>query len=294
MDSKQIFINHARNELTEHIVYGKLARREKKQENREILERLSREEKSHYEFWQSLTSEPVRPYALSAYGIPLLRTILGVTFTIKLLELHEENSAAVYQGQTLPLIPESHRQRFLAIIEDEKSHERSLISQVQEKRIEYISFIALGLADAIVEITGVHAGFLGVTGTPLIAGVSGIIVGFAAAISMASAAYIQAKHDLQKSALVSAVTTGVSYLASVVVLALPYFFIHEMYRAFAVSTVFGILLLAAFTFYGAVVFERKFWRELSESTALMLITAVATFLLGNVVGKAFHITTRSF
>ena len=58
---------------------------------------------------------------------------------------------------------------------------------IQEAMIKYIGFIAMGLADAIVEITGVHAGFLGVTNSTLFAGISGIVVGFSTAISMGSA-----------------------------------------------------------------------------------------------------------
>jgi VIT1/CCC1 family predicted Fe2+/Mn2+ transporter len=60
-----------------------------------------------------------------------------------------------------------------------------------------MSFIVLGLADAIIEITCVHVGFLGVTSSTLIAGVAGLVVGFAASISMASAAYLQAKPKFQ-------------------------------------------------------------------------------------------------
>ncbi|MET1101208.1 MAG: hypothetical protein ABWW69_01830 [Pyrodictiaceae archaeon] len=32
---------------------------------------------------------------------------------------------------------------------------------MEDVRVKHVGFIALGLADAIVEITGVHAGFLG-------------------------------------------------------------------------------------------------------------------------------------
>ena len=169
------------------------------------------------------------------------------------------SGAVAEYTKLLPDIPASHIERFRAIIKDEALHEKSLIGQLKEKRIAYIGFIVLGLADAIVEITGVHAGFLGVTGKTLIAGISGVIVGFAAAISMASASYLQAKQDTEKSAFTSAIATGVSYLCSVVCLALPYFLIRTMLVAFAISTSVGILLIAGFTFYGAIVFDRKFW-----------------------------------
>lgn len=292
--SPATYIDRAQNELTEHLVYHKLAMREKNPENRALLEKLSTQEKTHYEFWKSLVhnSDP-KPHPIGLYGIPLLRTMFGITFTTKFLETHEKSSIEAYTSM-LATIPASHRERLESIIKDEQSHEQGLIGRLRERRIAYIGFIALGLADAIVEITGVHAGFLGVTGSTFVAGISGIIVGFAAAISMGSAAYIQAKQDTGKSAIISGFTTWASYFLSVIFLATPYFFITTMITAFAVSTSIGILLLAAFTFFGSVVFDRNFWREIAESVGLMLGTALATYILGTAVGKIFHTGDRSF
>jgi VIT1/CCC1 family predicted Fe2+/Mn2+ transporter len=297
MDVKQVFILNATNELTENIVYHKLALMEKNPENRAALERLSAQELTHYEFWKSLLpaveAGKIRARGATIWAIPFLRTVFGVTFITKLLETHEKDSQQKYQA-LVSAIPASHHDRFLQIIEDEKSHERALIAQLKEKRLDYIGFIVLGLADAIVEITGVHAGFLGVTGSTLIAGVAGVIVGFSAAISMGSASYLQAKQDIKKSPLFSGFLTWASYFCSVVLLALPYFLIRVMAPAFIASTSVGILLVAGFTFYGAIVFDRKFWREFFETVGLMLGTALATFLLGLIVGAVFHINPSSF
>lgn len=291
---RERFITFARTELTEHLVYAHLAGFEKHEENRAWLEKLSAQELEHYKFWQSLIPEiKVQPYPFSLRIMPLMRRILGVTFSTKFLESNEKRAIETYK-MIAETIPEDHRAALHQIIEDEKTHEQALIGKLQEKRVAYIGFIALGLADAIVEITGVHAGFLGITGSTLIAGVSGIIVGTSAAISMGSAAYIQAKQDTEKSAIVSGFATGLTYLASVILLAMPYFFVHEMLPAFVASTTVGVALLAAFTFYSAVVFDRKFWREFGESTFLMLVTALITFILGKVINDVFHISAASF
>jgi VIT1/CCC1 family predicted Fe2+/Mn2+ transporter len=295
MENYDIYLMHAQNELTEHIIYHKLAAREKNPDNKLLLEKLSLQEKTHHDFWKGLAGgdKEIKPRAMGIWGTILLRDILGVTFITKFLELHEKGAVTEYQ-KLLPSIPLSHRKRFEEIIRDEEFHERSFIGQLKEKRIAYVGFIVLGLADAIVEITGVHAGFLGVTGSTLLAGISGVIVGFAAAISMGSAAYLQAKQDTEKSPFVSAAATGVSYLCSVICLALPYFLIRTMLTAFTLSTSVGILLIAGFTYYGAVVFDRKFWSEFGEAVALMLGTAGATFVVGTIAGKIFHLNARNF
>ncbi len=288
------YLARARNELTEHIVYHKLALREKKPENRALLEKLSAQEGTHYEFWKSLLpGVEIKPYWFGRWSIPFLRTLFGVTFTTKLLESHEKDASAMYTAM-LPALPEAQKRRLREIIEDEKSHELAFIGELKERRVAYLGFVALGLADAIVEITGVHAGFLGVTGSTLIAGIAGVIVGFAAAISMGSAAYLQAKQDPGKSPVVSAFITGISYLASVICLALPYFLIRTMLTAFTTSTLIGVVLLGTFTFYGAVIFDKKFFREFGESLSLMLGTALATYLLGKIIGNAFHVSALSF
>ena len=294
---KETFILNAKNELTEHLVYHQLAQMEGNLENRATLERLSAQEKIHYEFWKSLlpdaSAKNIHPQNYTVWKISFLRIIFGVTFITKFLEMHEADAVKKYENIAAS-IPESHKARFAQIIEDEKSHERALINQLKEKRVSYIGFIVLGLADAIVEITGVHAGFLGVTGSTLIAGVAGVIVGFSAAISMGSAGYLQAKQDTDKSAIFSGFLTWASYFCSVILLALPYFLIRVMIPAFIVSTSVGVLLVAGFTFYGAIVFDRKFWREFFETVSLMLATALATFLLGVIVGSIFHIHPSSF
>jgi vacuolar iron transporter family protein len=159
---------------------------------------------------------------------------------------------------------------------------------------EYLGFIALGLSDGIVEITGVHAGFLGVTGSTLIAGISGVIVGVAAAISMGSAAYLQAKQDPSKSPFTSALSTGISYFLAALCLATPYFLIHTMVTAFAVSSAIGVIILAVFTHYGARINNRRFWPEFSETVGLLFATALITYLLGAFVGHAFHVGATSF
>ncbi len=155
--------------------------------------------------------------------------------------------------------------------------------------MKYLGFIVLGLADAIIEITGVHAGFLGVTSSTTMAGVAGLIVGFAAAISMATAAYLQAKQSTERSPMTSALITGLSYILAVVLLALPYFLTGNMLLAFIVSLAMAMLLTAYFTFYSAVLFDRHFGKEFLESAVLTLGTAVATYLFGEFLGKMFGI-----
>ncbi len=274
-------------EYADSILYKDLATIEKDPHNKEQLIKLSEQEYGHYIFWKQFTPgyEPVvGPWFL--FQFRLMRKIFGLTFTIKFLERHEHVVVEEYKEVLKELVGE-RKVELEKILRDEQEHESFFIGQIQETVVKYIGFISLGLADAIVEVTGVHAGLLGVTNSTLYAGVSGLIVGFSAAISMGSAAYIQCKQDPNRSPIVSAVMTGVSYIISVALLAVPYFLTKGMGLAFGLSIIMGIVLIGTLTFYSTVVFDRKFWRDFLETVGLMLATAAVTFLLGTFLGNVF-------
>ena len=54
-------LNAQRNEITEHSIYRKLALIINNQPNKEILENISQDELSHYEFFKGITQEQVQP-----------------------------------------------------------------------------------------------------------------------------------------------------------------------------------------------------------------------------------------
>jgi len=78
MNTQILYLDRARNELTEHLVYHKLALHEKNQKNRALLETLSLQEKAHYhEFGESASL--ILGTALASY---ILGEIVGKTFHI--------------------------------------------------------------------------------------------------------------------------------------------------------------------------------------------------------------------
>ncbi len=273
-------------EYIDYSVYKELAKREKNEERRKLLEKLSEQEYKHFKFWKKYVPEYKERVTWHVFLMILFRRIFGLTFTLKFLERHEEKVIEEYK-EFAKNVSQDDRNELEEIIADEISHEKAFMNQIDEGIVKYMSFIVLGLADAIVEISGVHAGFLGVTDSTLVAGVAGLVVGFAAAISMAAAAYLQAKHDIEKSATLSAIATGIAYIGAVSLLASPYFFTHDMITAFTTSTILAILLTAGFTYYGAVVFDRKFAREFIESVILIMATAFGAYLFGDILGRIF-------
>src|SRR5207302_1480149 len=126
------------------------------------------------------------------------------------------------------------------------------------------------------EISGIHAGTLGIYAKTELAGLAGVVAGMAASIAMASAAYAQAKQGFEGSAKWSAIYTGVSYMFTAIFLALPYFLTRSMVTALGVSLVVGVTLVAAMTYYDTVISARKFKRQFGEIAGIIL---AASFVL---------------
>jgi VIT1/CCC1 family predicted Fe2+/Mn2+ transporter len=278
-------------EYFDWVVYNTLSDAEQDQQRKQWLKSLAETEYQHYRFWKAIAGVDAHTVnRLAVKSLLFMRKLAGLVFTMKFLEMHEKNVIDQYRAW-IPRLEPSAQAQLHAIIQDEEEHERFFVSQVEEPILRYIGFVALGLSDAIIEITGVHAGFLGVTGSTLMAGIAGLIVGFAASISMGVAAYLKAKSETRKSPFTSALVTSGTYLVAVVLLALPYFLTQSMVMAFVVSVVFAILLSIAFTFYVSVVNETNFKQEALENVGLLLGTALATYLFGDVLGALFGVSS---
>ncbi|MCX7606964.1 MAG: rubrerythrin family protein [Bacteroidia bacterium] len=284
----QMASRYASEELFNTHLYRWLSERVKSQKHRELLLDFANQEALHYDFWRRWTPETVSYSGWRFRWFQLLAWLLGTTFVLQLLERREHETISEYR-RILPTLPQEAQAELLSLIEEEEKHEGELLSAVatEEPRLRYIGFIVLGLSDAIIEVTGVHAGFLGVSHNPLAAGIAGLIVGFSASISMASAAYLQAKQNPTVSATRSAMYTGISYVFAVVILALPYFLFSHMGAAFWSSAILAVFLVLGFVYYSSVIAERHFRREALESLGVLGITALLSYGFGELIRYFF-------
>ena len=150
--TRKLILTSQKNEITEHIIYKKLARSTKDAQNRSILQRISDDELKHYNFWKQYTDKDTNPDKLKVWMYFLIAKIFGITFGIKLMEKGEEKAQTTYEkiSEVVPSAKES--------VEDEDKHELELINMLDEERLRYVGSIVLGLNDALVELTGALAG----------------------------------------------------------------------------------------------------------------------------------------
>jgi VIT1/CCC1 family predicted Fe2+/Mn2+ transporter len=253
----------------------------------DVLMTLSATEHRHYEFWKKyVPNEEPKLATLKLYWILFLRRFFGLTFAARYLDLHEEDVVKKYEKLS-PMIPPPDRPAFDEMVADEKEHEKAFSMKIESSAVRYISFVVLGLADALVEISGIHAGSLGFYDKTEIAGLAGVIAGGAASMAMASAAFAQAKQgDFKGSARLSAMYTGVSYFITAIILATPYFLTSNMIYALSTSLTLAVIILLVSTWYSVVIQEKRFLRDFVEILLILFGTTIALYAFGYIVHGA--------
>ena len=270
------------NELTESVIYEKIAAFAKGEENRQTLLRLSREERAHYEIWKKYSGIEMKPQSGKVLKYTMLARILGFTFTVKLMEKGEENAQEEY-ALLAEAVPES-----IQIRAQEEEHEQSLLGMLDEERLQYVGSMVLGLNDALVELTGSLAGFAFALQNNRLIALSGLIVGISATFSMASSEFLAARSEGRSDALKSCSYTGIAYLITVVLLIAPYllFAATQYIPALICMLVMVVLIIAGFTYYTSIAQDQPFKNRFLEMALISIGVAVVSFVVG-ILAKKF-------
>ena len=269
-------------ELTESVIYERIARFAKGEENKATLLRLAGEEKAHYEIWKTYTGEEMKPEKAKILKYTLIARILGFTFAVKLMERGEENAQIEYD------LLAKEVEESAQIRKEEEEHEQALLAMLDEERLQYVGSMVLGLNDALVELTGSLAGFaFALQNTRLIA-LSGLIVGISATFSMASSEFLAARSEGRSDALKSCSYTGIAYLLTVIALIAPYLLLGsaQYILALVLMLLVVVLIIAGFTYYTSVAMDQPFRSRFLEMAGISITVAVVSFFVG-ILAKQF-------
>lgn len=289
---ERVALAACKDEYTDYHIYNSLRNfRSISKDLKQDLGLMAEQEYKHYLFWSKyvINHKVTIPHA-KILLFKLLSVIMGITFVVRLLENHEEDIIKNYKD-ILELLDKDSKIELESIIKDEEEHEERLLSNLREERIKYLGFTVLGLSDALIEIAGIHAGTLGVYVNTFNAGLAGLIAGIAASIAMASAAYNQAKqtHGIGKPIMASTYT-GIAYIITALLLALPYFVIHDIINALIVSLIISEAILAYISLYSYILYKRNFFRELGETSIIIFSATFALYIFGGIINKYLGIT----
>ena len=270
------------NELTESVIYEKIAAFAKGDENKATLLRLAREEKAHYEIWKKYTGETMKPEKGKIFWYTTIARFLGFTFAVKLMERGEGNAQEEYALLAQEVAESIH------IRQQEEEHEEALLAMLDEESLQYVGSMVLGLNDALVELTGSLAGFVFALQNNRLIALSGLIVGISATFSMASSEFLAARSEGRSDALKSCSYTGIAYLLTVVALIAPYLLLPagSYIPALICMLAVVILIIGGFTYYTSVAQDRPFKSRFLEMAGISITVAVVSFIVG-ILAKQF-------
>ena len=276
-----------RMERTEMEVYRRLADREKKAENKNLLQKISMQENNHYNLLKEKTGEDVDYSKFRVYFHVITSIFLGLTFSLKLMEKTEQNAAQEYRDLG-----------YDDIAEEEDEHEKELLSLLEEDALNYLSSIILGLSDALVELTGALAGLTFAFQELRIVALAGLVTGISASFSMAASEFLATKEEnSNRSPIKAALFTGSAYIITVFLLVIPYllltdnseiiFGLEPHIQALIITFIIGLLIIALFNFYVSIAQDKSFNRRFIEMVIILLIVTMISFLIGLILRESF-------
>ncbi len=269
-----------RMEATETEVYRRLARMQKDEVNRSILEGISLEEERHEAVIAGMTGEKVLPDMRKVRRQIMLARLFGFTFSVKMMESTEQDAAAEYRELGLD-----------DIADEEEAHEENMIGMLDEERLRYSGSVVLGMSDALVELTGALAGLTFALQSLNLVALAGLVTGISASFSMGASEYLSSRAEKKsESAVKAAFFTWISYLITVLMLVSPYLLfssgspdfqgLEPHIQALVCTFIIGLLIVAVFNFYVSVVEGVSFRSRFIEMAAILGVVSLISYGIG--------------
>ncbi|BCD67227.1 VIT1/CCC1 transporter family protein [Nitratiruptor sp. YY09-18] len=278
-------LKQQQNEINEFFIYMELSKLQKDPHNKKILQEIAMQEKEHYEFWKKITGQELKPQKLVVMWYIFLARLFGLSFALKLMERGEERAQEFYK-RLIMKYPEAKK-----IFDEERIHEAKLLSLLNDGKLRYAGAIVLGMNDALVELTGTLTGIALAFNNAQYVGITGVIMGVAASLSMAGSAYLEAREN-QDSGIEPtkyALYTGFAYILTTIFLVTPFFFVTSAKTGLIFMFVAAALAIIIYNFYIAVAKDEDFGKRVKEMFVITFGVALISFAIGYVVNKYFGI-----
>ena len=151
---------------------------------------------------------------------------------------------------------------------------------VRKDKFNSAGAIVLGMHDALVSLTGLIAGLAVAMADRYVIILTAVIASVTASLSMGASNYLAVRTDGGRRAFISALYTGVAYMATCAVLIVPFFVFENravemvLMFAIAVAEIFG------FNYYLGRVNHRPYMRKFLEMLGVCVGVSVIAFLIG--------------
>lgn len=294
-------------ELFDHLLYSELARIEKNQKIKEVLEELANGEKTHLEFWRNVArTRNISVNGLGFYDriklflLKTFRRIFGLPLTIKLAEFGEINDAEKYYRLSREAeFNEEEKHKLLDIMNQELIHEE-VLTQTQID-VEKIRDSIYAISDGLIEVLAGVSGLASVLTTPFLVALGGLIIGISGMISMSIGAYLSSssEEEIKKTTVrkldkeeeargrteESVKTTAISYIIGAIIPVLPFLLGISGLPGLVISyAITGISTLIVGSIIGLLSNVNPIKKGLT-----MAGLAIGAALVTHAIGYAFHV-----
>lgn len=275
-------LKYQKNEITEHLAYLNLAKMSKGK-NAVILKKIAGDELCHYNQFRKYTGKDVRPDKVKVFFYSFVTIVLGLTFTMKMMENGEEAAEENYEAI------EDQYPEIGKIIVDEVNHEKLLLAEIEEEHLHYLGSIALALNNSAQEFTGIAVGLTFALQNAKATGSTTLVSGLAATLAMMASEYLSQKTEthggVKGSPLKAALYAGGIYLYMVMLIVTPYFIFQNHINAMLVTISAVFIVMVMFSFFMSVVKDLKFGKILLEGLAITVMVVIASYGIGMLASK---------
>ncbi len=273
-------LKQQQNEINDWAVYTEIAKIADKK-NRDILLKIAKDEKEHYDFWKKITKKELNFSKWIVLFYLFLVKFFGISFSLKLLESKEEKAQSFYLS-IVKLYPDAKK-----IYEDENRHEKELLGMLEDSKLLYAGAVILGMNDALVELTGTLTGIALAFENSKYVGITGIIMGVAASFSMAASSYLEAKENvnLNINPKKYSLYTGISYILTTIMVVFPFFVVEKAKIALVLMFFMAAFSIVVYNFYISVARDEDFKKRVREMFLITFGVAFISFLIGYFVNR---------
>ncbi len=274
--------NFAKEEALAYQLYRMVAKKQKKEEHKIILNKIAEQEKIHLNKFNTELGKniSVEDYSRRQYRRnKFLFKLFGSIFILRLFERREEKSRIKYAKfiESYPVLNE--------IIREEKTHASKLDSILKDEKLLYASSIVLGMNDALVEMSGAIAGYTFALEDTRQIGIIAAITGVAAALSMASSEFLSARQDSHAHPIRSSFYTGLTYLIVVSSMILPYLIIGNKFIALGAMLSVVVIIIYLFNLYISIAKKQSLIKNFLIMVIIALGVSFVSFLIGLLINK---------
>ncbi len=283
-DIERKILRAQKSEITEYLIYKRLSQSVKNPHNKDILKKISEDERKHYGILENHSGKAVGPDPVKVKFYYAVSKLFGLTFGIKLMEMAEKRSLKVY-NEISSILPQVQ-----TVMREEGKHEHQLIQMIDEERLNYVGAIVRGLNGALVELTGALSGLTLAFRNPQLVAAAGLITGTAMCFSLSSTEYLATKtEESSHHPLKAAFYTALANIITVALLIFPYLVFGNLYLALTVMLIDAVVVVSIFNFYISVARSLSFKTRVAEMILISLGISGLTFVIGYLIRSYFGI-----